>query len=236
MTLQGTNTYLIGTGGKRLLIDAGEEGNKEYITSLVGVLKEQQASISDVIITHWHQDHLGGLCDVLNATNKSANVYKFPYPDTDPHDPIPEWVNLCRLGHLDEVSVPGITLRAQHTPGHTADHVCLEVLDGDDAGALFTGDCVLGESTAVFEDLYDYMNSLKVLLKLSKGILYPGHGAVIENGAGRVQQYIDHRNAREKEIFETLLACPNHSSTASELVKIVYKASGSEISCVSCRI
>ncbi|XP_018026116.1 endoribonuclease LACTB2 [Hyalella azteca] len=229
MTLQGTNTYLVGTGKRRLLVDAGEQDNKAYISSLINVLKEQEAEISDVIITHWHQDHLGGLCDVLNATNKSALVHQFPYPDTAPYDPLPDWVNLKALNHLDQVSVPGATLRVHYTPGHTPDHVCLEVVGGEDDGALFTGDCVLGESTAVFEDLYDYMNSLKILLSVSKGTLYPGHGEVITNGAERVQQYIDHRNAREQQIFETLLAMPNSTSTASELVKIVYKDTPSRL-------
>ena len=111
------------------------------------------------------------------------------------------------------------TLEAIYLPGHTDDSIGF-ILHED--GAFISGDCILGCGTAVFDNLSDYMNSLKIIHKIiiannnlcgdcytmiSNRIhtIYPGHGPVIKDSAiAKVEEYITHREGREEEIYHTL--------------------------------
>jgi glyoxylase-like metal-dependent hydrolase (beta-lactamase superfamily II) len=107
-TLQGTNTYLVGTGSARILIDTGE-GRPSWIAALQRVLREERAAVAHTLITHWHHDHTGGIPDLLRA-----------WPDTRVYKHQPEEGQL-ELADGMQFRVEGASLTAVHTPGHTAD-------------------------------------------------------------------------------------------------------------------
>jgi len=78
MTLQGTNTYLVGRGTSRILIDTGE-GRPEYISNLKEAMtKGKCKKIQMILLTHFHHDHVGGVSQVREAFGKSIPVYKMP--------------------------------------------------------------------------------------------------------------------------------------------------------------
>lgn len=58
---------------RRILVDTGEPSNSEYITNLKKVLAEQKVSLQEIVITHWHFDHVGGVSDVCKHTNCKCN-------------------------------------------------------------------------------------------------------------------------------------------------------------------
>ncbi|KAF4632662.1 hypothetical protein G7Y89_g5461 [Cudoniella acicularis] len=215
-TLQGTNTYIVGTGPKRLLIDTGE-GKPSWIALLKETLKRENASIAEAIITHWHGDHIGGVKQLQDFSPQTI-IYK-----NQPSD------GLQNIADGQKFHVEGASLRAFFSPGHTQDHMSL-VLEEEDA--MFTGDNVLGHGTAVFEDLLTYLNSLEKMRGVFGGRAYPGHGPVVEDGLNKILEYIRHRQQREDQVIQVLKSSQSEDSetasdlgewTSMEIVKIVYK-------------
>jgi endoribonuclease LACTB2 len=208
-TLQGTNTYLLGTGPTRLLIDTGE-GRPSWIAALKRILDQDKATIASALITHWHHDHVDGIPQLLNLS-PDTRIYK--------NEPGPKQLEI-EDGQIFEVQ--GVTLKAVHTPGHTTDHMSF-IFEQEDA--LFTGDTVLGAGTAVFEDLASYMDSLERMRHLFEGRAYPAHGPVIQDGPAKVLQYVRHRQQREEQVLEALKspsATAEGGRSSMDLVKTIY--------------
>lgn len=194
---------------RRVLVDTGEIKTADsYIKLLDKVLNEENATVAHMVITHWHMDHIGGVEPVRNLIRKmfpageQPIVWKLPRASNDQtlsdNERSIQWTPL-----RDEqvVEVEGVKLQVKYTPGHTSDHACLLLQDDN---ILFSGDCILGEGTTVFEDLHDYMLSLDKILKMRPRAIYPGHGPVLDDPMSRIQYYIKHRQQREAQILEKL--------------------------------
>jgi glyoxylase-like metal-dependent hydrolase (beta-lactamase superfamily II) len=227
-TLQGTNTYLLGTGPSRILIDTAE-GKPEWRDSLKQVLQDEKASIKTVLLTHWHHDHVGGVAHVRELQGKGVEVRKFVSPSSSSGKH--EERGGERWGVIEDgevFSCEGVKLTALYSPGHTDDHVgfVLENGSGDGRGDdLFAGDNVLGHGTAVFEDLALYMDSLEKMRGVVGGRLFPGHGEWVEDGKGKIAEYVEHRRAREREALEVLGRAREDGQAgwgSMELVKVIY--------------
>lgn len=145
MTLQGTNSYIVGSLKNRILIDTSDEDKPEYLKLLNKVINEENIKISDIIITHWHHDHIGSLEEIKKKkiVDENCRFWKFPR-DCDDYG-----FELKELSDGQEFLVDEMTkLKVYHTPGHTVDHV---ILFDEERKIVYSGDCILGEGTAVFE-------------------------------------------------------------------------------------
>ncbi|KAJ5497859.1 hypothetical protein LT330_002848 [Penicillium expansum] len=196
MQLQGTNTYLVGSGQERILIDTGQ-GCPIWLTTLVNYLEKHQLRISHVLLTHWHNDHTGGLPALLAQYPHLATAVHKAQPDHGQHS--------IRDGQTFTAGVT--TLRALFTPGHSQDHMCFVLEDG---GAMFTGDNVLGHGgSVVVEDLGPYMKSLKSMTQSVRyeeiRVGYPGHGAVIDDLPAKLMVWSRHWEMREKKVLSAFV-------------------------------
>ncbi|CAL7935945.1 unnamed protein product [Xylocopa violacea] len=228
LTLQGTNTYLLGTGNRRILIDTGEEetGN-EYIKVLRRVLEEEKATIEHIVVTHWHKDHLGGvnyIRDMLKTMNKndtSSVVWKFPRaPEDKGTSELEKRISWQNLQEKQIIEVEGAKIRMEYTPGHSSDHASVML---EDEQILFSGDCVLGERTALFEDLQTYIASLRKMAAMKPKMIYPGHGPVIEDPMAVIEHYIKHRLQRESKILGVLQEnAKDNTLSEMDIVKHLY--------------
>lgn len=103
----------MGSGHKRLLIDAGQ-GEPEYLANLRRVVSEgvSQGGFEAIILTHSHIDHIGGVADILQAWGPIP-ILKFKEAE-EPADLKP------LIRHITDgevIRTEGATLRAIHTPG-----------------------------------------------------------------------------------------------------------------------
>jgi ribonuclease/clavin/mitogillin len=201
----GTNTYIVGTSRRPLLLDTGI-GVPKWAELLPDGLRELSRTdqLEKIVVTHAHQDHIGGVKDARRLFG-SLPVFKKPWPEQDRVAEAP-------IDEIDDgavISTEGATLQAVFTPGHAPDHLCYYLREEK---ALFTGDVVLGAGTTVIPDgtgdLGQYMNSLRRLLELDVERIYPAHGPVINNAKQKIREYIAHRELRERQVLEAIAEGP----------------------------
>mmetsp|Transcript_5606 Transcript_5606/g.13164 ORF Transcript_5606/g.13164 Transcript_5606/m.13164 type:complete len:517 (+) Transcript_5606:156-1706(+) len=138
-----------------------------------------------------------------NLENKVKYLYFFQWHGMDLMERLKRGdLNWTRVEDGDVIRTDGATLVAMHTPGHAGDHISFLL---EEEHSLFSGDHVLGWGTTLVLDMRDYMQTLRRMLLLHPNRLYPGHGALIEDGEDLLTRYIEHREAREIQAWEALV-------------------------------
>jgi glyoxylase-like metal-dependent hydrolase (beta-lactamase superfamily II) len=218
LTGAGTNTWIIGCG-RVAIIDPGPADPAHLAALLAALTPDEQ--ISHIFLTHTHLDH-SGLIPALVAAS-GAPTYGFGPYDVgrsammqrlaaaglqDGGEGIDRvFVPDITLGDGDVVTGAGWSLRALHTPGHAAGHLCFAWDQ-----RLFSGDHVMGWSSSLISppdgDMADYMRSLVRLQGKAWQSTYPGHGPVINAPDERIAALMAHRQAREAALLATVQSGP----------------------------
>ena len=133
-----TNTFLIITNAKHgILIDAAAEPGV-YLKAL----DEADATLTHILLTHGHYDHVGAVAALKKATG--CKVYMDPV-DAQGSQLLPLTPDVLtdNWPTNDELTIDELTFKIYHTPGHTGGGVCLSCY-----GLLFSGDTLFAGSCA----------------------------------------------------------------------------------------
>jgi glyoxylase-like metal-dependent hydrolase (beta-lactamase superfamily II) len=144
---------------------------------------------------------------VGQVRERMARVLADPQPKLQWSDP-DHWLTDGAV-----IDLPGRTLRAIHTPGHTTGHV---VFHDKAAGLLFAGDHVLPHITPSIgfqpvitrSSLIQYLRSLRLMLTLPDTRLLPAHGPVQPSTHARVYQLLEHHETRLAQTLEAATGGP----------------------------
>jgi len=169
-------------GDRNTLIDTGSTNlsnlgyyMREMAPQSKGIGK---MAIEQVLLTHGHYDHAGGLKGIVRQFNPL--IYSWiavpgRHVQTADNDPL-------RIGDEEAVIL--------HTPGHSDDSICVFL---PVSGVLFSGDTVFRISDNQGTYSLSYRRSLERLTSLDIKTIYPGHGKpIVENAAGFIKGCLDH--------------------------------------------
>lgn len=218
-----TNCYLIG-GDEMVVIDPGSPYPEEQarLDAVIERFLAQGRRIREIIITHLHPDHIGGVNHLAKKYNLPVATHRLTAEAINGEVFIDRLIEDNEIIELNEQS-SGLTwrLRALWTPGHARGHLSFYE---ERTGTLVTGDCVVGFGTVVIAppegNMNEYLASLRQYLELPKlTALMPGHGPVLADARSKIEEYIAHRLAREQMIINAMAA---GAQSPAQIVQAVY--------------
>lgn len=211
MTLDGTNGYVVRVAPRTLVaIDPGPIDDAQR-DAFVAAAHDAHAAYAAILVTHGHPDHAPGAAPLAAVTG--APVYAHPSARF-PHD--------RALADGERLAYDETSFTVLHAPGHAPDHLVFVL---DDERALFTGDNVAGTGFMVIAPPNGDMRAYQATLRRLRdeygdgAALYGGHGPEVRDVRAKLDEYIAHRAARERQVTDALAA---GATTIPELVARIY--------------
>ena len=188
--------YLVGSRSARraYLVDPAWS-----IDALLDQAADDGVEVVGALVTHYHQDHVGGSVFGMEIEGLARLLERSPMPiHVNEHEAdgliqvtgVSE-SDLVRRSGGDVFEVGQVRVRLLHTPGHTPGSQCFLVEEANRPGCLVSGDTLfLGSCGRVDlpganpEDMYRSLNHVLKELPDST-VLYPGH-LYSENPVGSI--------------------------------------------------
>jgi glyoxylase-like metal-dependent hydrolase (beta-lactamase superfamily II) len=187
-----SNIYVI-RGKVPTIIDTGTGFHTQEVVEIIQKIVPV-TEIQQILLTHEHYDHVGGVLDFLQRSRGNAKIYAHrdviqklsegkstfaemlggEMPKIKVDVPLTEGTELIIGNHPYEILI---------TPGHSIGSLCIY---GEKNHVLFSGDTIFadggfGRYDFLGGDFNTLLKSIKRLATLEVTHLYPGHGPFIEH-------------------------------------------------------
>lgn len=177
-----------------LLIDSGPKATASRLVEWT-----RGGPVRRVLITHHHEDHVGGAAALqeelglpvlapANAVPILAEGLRMPLYRRVVWGGVPRTFTAEPLG--ETVEGEGYRLRVVPTPGHAITHVCFFE---ERRRWLFSGDLYVHERVRLLrriENVQQHIDSLRRVLALEPDLLLCGHAGILENAGERLSRKI----------------------------------------------
>jgi hydroxyacylglutathione hydrolase len=184
-----TNGFVLGCEATRagLLVDPGDN-----VDALLEAVREHGLTVSHILLTHAHLDHITGVETAKNALGAPILLHE---ADRGLYDAIVQQGQMFGLrlspqpppdGVLEEgmrIAFGEHEVRVHHTPGHSPGSVCLQAgRTGEPGRTLLVGDSLFAGSIGRTDLPGGHLDTLlrsirEVIFPLGDdALVYPGHG------------------------------------------------------------
>ena len=191
-----SNIFVI-PGKEPSIVDTGTGLNKDQVISQIAKFVDL-SSISQIVLTHEHYDHTGGVKQLFEASQNKATViaHRVAAEKIEKGESMfarliggimPKMTVHQKLTGGEILKIGDSECKVISTPGHTPGCICLY---NKETESLFSGDTVFANGSFGRTDLpggnsTELKQSIKQLSTLPINRLYPGHEMIVEKNADK---------------------------------------------------
>ncbi len=193
-----SNITFLDCGERQVLVDTGTGVYAQNLERKLAKLGSSLAKITDVVLTHSHVDHIGGVVSINRVADPKIYLHECEATRINNGDMRLTLADMFGSGmppmkiegilhEGDIIDLDEMQLRVMSTPGHSCGSICLEIIDKD---ILLTGDTLFaggsfGRVDFPTGDPASLVESLKRLSEMNFATAVPGHMGLIRGGTQR---------------------------------------------------